>query len=690
MGRATFYISIHTKTEKLQKLTFTLFLFLFSLVVVSAQQGVVKGKVFDADLGESLISVTVAVVETGEGTVTDFDGEFILSLDPGTYTLEVSYVSYETQTISDVVVTAGQEVVLETIQLGAESELIDEIVITAEVIRSSETALMTIKRKSASLMDGISASKFEKIGDSDASQAVKRVTGVSVEGGKYVYVRGLGDRYTKTLLNGMEVPGLDPDRNSMQIDIFPTNLLNNITVHKSSLAELPADYTGGIVNIETKSFPEERSLDLSFGLGYNPSMHLNSDFVTAPKSSTDFLGFDDGLRGLPKGADATLIPTPISGHRVEDVNTFVNDFSPNLGTSRTTALPDFSLGLTYGDRKTFENEHELGYTFTGTYKSSRTYYDNIIYVDYQIPGESDVTELVRANTIQGQTGIENVLLGGMAGVAYKAGKTKHKVSLMHLQSGESGASQLSIDNNSDATGQSGYIAFSDNIEYSQRSVTNLLVNGDYELKNDLELDWNLSSTLSKLTDPDIRKTAFSEVAGTDLQFVAGAGGDPSRIWRFLEEVNHAGKIDFKKKFQLFSEEATFKFGAGHVLKERDFNILSYRLNFFGSQPEWTGDASEVVTADNLYPNGSIYYASGNNSPNPNEYNSTINNTSVYAAGEFNPLPSLKATVGLRAEKYIQRHTGRDSEFANSGTNGNNLDNEAVSYTHLTLPTICSV
>ncbi len=98
--------------------------------------------------------------------------------------------------------------------------------------------------------------RISQIGDATAVEAAKRVTGVTVEGGKYVYIRGLGDRYSKTTLNGMDIPGLDPDKNTIQMDIFPTDLVSNIVVSKSFTADQPADFTGGFLNIETSAFPE--------------------------------------------------------------------------------------------------------------------------------------------------------------------------------------------------------------------------------------------------------------------------------------------------------------------------------------------------------------------------------------------------------------------------------------------------
>ena len=115
-------------------------------------------------------------------------------------------------------------------------------------------------------MDAVSAQEFKKAGDGNAASAAKRVSGVSIDGGKYVFVRGLGDRYTKTQLNGMDIPGLDPDRNSIQMDIFPANIIDNIKVLKSFSANLPADFTWVVVDIETKSIPIETNFSTYYNL----------------------------------------------------------------------------------------------------------------------------------------------------------------------------------------------------------------------------------------------------------------------------------------------------------------------------------------------------------------------------------------------------------------------------------------
>lgn len=657
------------------KYTGTLILML-AFSAVFSQKGLVRGEVIEGATGEPLIGVTVAVKETTMGAVTDFDGKFELSLPIGIYDLQISFISFETVVIAGVEIKEGQVNLLNGIQLKESVEILEDVVITAQVIRTSETALLTIKRKSANLMDGISSANFRRIGDSDAADAAKRVTGVSVEGGKYVYVRGLGDRYTKTTLNNVDIPGLDPDRNSLQIDIFPTNLIDNMMVMKSSVAEMPADFTGGVVNIETKDFPDEKVFEVSFGASINPSMHFNPNYITYDGGRKDYLGYDDGTRALPNQARDEEIPSPINGSSDSEVSSFLRSFNPTLGAKNKSSFMDYSLGLSMANQISLGENRKLGYIFSTTYKNTTRYYDDVIYGEYQRLADPSVYELRYATTQKGVIGESNVLLGGLGGIAYKTRKNKLMLTLMHLQNGESRAGQFFIDNDGAAVGQSGYFAQSDNLEYSQRGLSNLMLNGQHHNQNSTwKIDWRISPTLSSLNDPDIRKTAFT-VRAADTLFIAGAGGNPTRIWRNLEEVNLVGKIDITKEYDLFSRNAKLKFGGSYLYKERDYEILSYDLQFFGGQPDFKANPNNVLTDEFLYPVGNVYYSSGNNTPNPNAYNSNVNNYAFYVSNEFAPTGNLKAIIGLRGENYVQRHTGRDVAYANFGV-GNNLDNDKV-------------
>ena len=647
--------------------------FMLASSLAMAEAGIIRGTVYEESTGEPLFGVAVKIQGTTIGAITDFDGKFQINAEEGSYNIEASFISFKTVTITDLEVLPGEVTIIDAIWMQDAVEELEAVIVTAEVIKNSESALLTVKRKSANVLDGISSESFRQIGDANAGEAAKRVPGVSVEGGKYVYVRGLGDRYTKTTLNGVDIPGLDPDRNSIQIDVFPTSLIDNMVILKSFSADLPADFTGGIVNIETKDFPEERVIDASFGVSYTPAMHFSDDFIKGDASNTDFLGFDDGLRALPDNARQVDIPSPLINSSDGEITSFLNQFSPELGATQETNFMDFSLGLNFADQLEIGGGYKIGYLLSGSYKNSTTLYDDAFFGEYQLSQNTDQLELVRATTQEGSFAENNVLLGGLAGIAIKNSNNKLKFNVMRLQNGESRAGQFDIDDDDTAVGKSGFIGVSDNLEYNERSVTNFLLNGEHFLADGAwQIDWRGSATISSQDDPDIRKSAFTISSQGEPIFSAGAAGLPLRLWRELDETNLVGKVDITRKYQLFNEDAKLKFGVSHVYKERDYEILTYSVNFFGNQPEWTGDPNEVWTDDNIFPNGTMYLASGNIFPNPNEYNGTVNNTGVYASNEFVPFPKLKSILGVRMENFVQRHTGRSSQVT-----GLELDDEKV-------------
>ncbi len=650
-----------------------------------AQKGIIRGKVYDDKTGETLVGVTVIIPGTTQGTITDLDGEFSIETQAGKSSIQLSYISYNTLSINEIDVKPGEVTYLDNLRLKESSLELNEVVISAEIVRTTEMALQTVRRKSAVIMDGISASRMALIGDATAVEAAKRVTGVSVEGGKYVYVRGLGDRYTKTTLNGVNIPGLDPDRNSLQMDIFPSNLINNMLVLKNFTADLPADFTGGLLDIETKDFPEKKIFSYSFSTSVNPQMHFNPDYLSYDGGSTDFLGFDDGTRALPNGARSANIPTPVSGASSQEVNDFVSSFNPELGAKRQPSLPDFSASLTFGNQLELNEKEDgvkpkLGYIFSASYKSDYKYYSEVEYGEFQRFIDPTLNEMRYATIQTGEMGERNVLVGLLGGLAYKTQQSKYKLMAMHLQNGESRAGKFFIDNDGEAVGQSGYFATSDNLEYNQRSLSNLIFQGTHLLsKSNWELDWRVSPVFSLSNDPDIRKTAFTQTA-TDTFFNAGAGGNPARIWRNLNEFNGTARFDATKKYQWKEREGKFKVGTYYTYKQRFYEILFYDIQFFGPQDWPNPDPSVVLDPNYLYPNrpNAIYYQSGNNNPNPNEYSSNIHNTAAYVSNELELLPRLKTILGLRLEHYVQRHTGRDQAWASGDyTNGRNLDNDVV-------------
>jgi hypothetical protein len=644
--------------------------------VINAQNGFIRGKIFDNESGETLPGINVNIEGSNLGTVSDFDGNFNISIEPGIYSLKISFISYETLIISGVEVKSKDVTLLDNIRLKETRIELAEVTITAKEIRNTESALNTIKMKSANMMDGISSSTLKKIGDSDVASSMKRVTGVSVDGGKYVFVRGLGDRYTKTTLNGLDIPGLDPDRNSLQIDLFPTSIIDNLVVHKSFSAELPADFTGGIVNIEIKDFPETKKGSVSLGLGYNPNSHFNNQYLTYDGGKTDYLGFDDGTRSIPvtenipNFIDALTSPNGSNGNKYKEI---LGSFNQNMAAIKEKSFMDYSFGITYGNQHPFKKV-TIGYNFAISYKNTTDFYEDSEYGRYGLSSD-DSYELVKRTLQKGDYGENNVFLSGLAGFAIKTKNSKFRVYLLHLQNGESKAGVfdfVSSDLGSEFNG------FQHTLDYSQRFLSNVLIDGKHAFSDGKwSIEWKFSPTLSRMEDPDIRFTRYVERNGKLT--VGTESGFPERIWRNLEESNLSGALHIIREFNFNEQKAKLKFGGAYTNKERDYSLRKFVFNVREWAEPLTGKPNELFDPANLWPrNGNLNQGTAYEAPffplNSNQYNASVNYSAAYISLEIGLLKKLKSIVGVRFENYIQYYTGQNQQGTLVLKNSKVLDN----------------
>ncbi len=631
---------------------FLTFCSLFISTFLVAQSGTVKGILTDAANKEAIPFANVLITGTASGFTTDLDGSFSHDLGAGTYSFQVSYLGYSTKNIEGIEIKAGETTEL-NIEIEEMGQQLDEVVISAKQLRNTENAVMALQRKSTNLVNGISSQSFRKNGDSNAGAAIKRVTGVSIEGGKYVFIRGLGDRYSKTILNGLEIPGLDPDRNSLQIDVFPTNIIDNLLVSKTSRADLSGDFTGGVVNIETKDFPEEKTMAVSLGLGYNPNMHLNNNFLSAERSNTDFLGFDNGLRDLSINKYQQF-PSPIHD---PNLTTLTSRFENNMSTERSNSLANLNVGFSIGNQIE-KGEATIGYNAVLGYRNNTTFFQDAVFNNYIKSSDAGEMGLLQDRASRGDIGINNTLLSGMVGTALKY--KGHKISLMalHLQNGESKSGLFERDTYIRASNS----ILSDNIEYTERSITNFLLKGSHALSNTFELDWKFSPTISKIEDKDIRVTPFKLNDDGQLSFEPSEGAQPRRLWRNLDEINYSGKIDLKKTLTVSDKEIALKFGVSNIYKQRAYGILSYLVNVKGQNDlELTGDPNELLLPENLWtPETQVgTYVAGNFEP-ANTYDATQNTLGAYVMTDLELFSNLKANIGLRAEKFLHQYTGQNN------------------------------
>lgn len=638
-----------------------LILLLLPLGFLSAQTGTVAGNIIDGEFVEPMAFANVLVKGTTIGTTSDFDGKYQIDLEPGTYTIVFSFVGYTTQEISAVVIKAGEVTPLD-VTLGTNS--LETIVITTSAKRNTETSVLNLQKKSVVVLDGLSAQSIKSTGASNLASAVKNIPGVSIEGGKYVYVRGLGDRYTKSILNGIDIPGLDPDRNTIQMDLFPTNILDNVIVLKSASAEYPADFTGGIVDIVTKDFPTKPEYTISLGTGYNPDMHFNDKFLTYTGSDTDIFGYDDGTRDLPIHR---YQPIPGTFENKLLLNTLTSRFQSELMAKQETSNANFDFGFTLGNQYAIGNDN-IGYQASFSYKNETTFYENRkdgAYVKNN--SDSSINNLNFVLDSNGAEGINNVILNGMLGLAYKTDKSKFKVNLLHIQNGESTAGTFDQVISQDGVG-GGLEPLSKNaLTYTERSVTNLLLNGSHRLSDDenaFNLEWKFSPTFSKVMDKNHRITPLQQSGEGDYFISPSASTFPLQLWRNLIEENWAAKIDIDKTIELFGKPAKLKFGGAYTYKFRDFSIDDYTFNISGDDSFIAdGNVDNLLAPENLWnptTDSGTHLVFGDQF-NPNDaYEGEHAIGATYFSAEFNVTEELKTVLGVRTEFFNSYYTGQNN------------------------------
>lgn len=626
---------------------------------MQAQKGSVSGTLLEAESGFTVIGATVVLLGTDYGTATDLDGIYQFdNVDVGTYTIEFSYIGYETKTIENIEVKLNEVTTIDA-KLGEAPVEIATVVVTAEATTNTETALLTMQKKSSSILDGISASQISKSGDNDAASTIKRITGVTVEGGKYVYVRGLGDRYSKTTLNGSDIPGLDPNRNTVQMDLFSTNLLDNILVYKSFTPDLPGDFTGGYVDIKTKDFPDAFTLNASASIGYNTIATFNSNLLRAPAGKTDWIGFDDGNRKLPTAVEGTAIPNyNPSVFNLADAQLLINQTNsfPSTWQTSTQAQPfNHNLAVSVGDQFKF-GKRSLGIIGALTYQRNYSGYQDGDYGIYALTDFYDnAGGLTPELTLKDNKGQSEVLWGALFNLSYKP-SPMHKISLtaLHNQSATSTMRTLHGTKQSDDPDE---VFYTQTTRFLQRGLSTLQLGGKHVLANvkDFKINWRLSYANSEQDDPDLRFFTYRYRPNSDTYIVKLASDrPPSRFYRNMQQGTLSGRLDIALPFRQWNEQKSkFKWGGAYTSKNRTFR--ENRFIFNNALPAFDGTTDSYFQTLGLNPENDGYAnrAYGayvvNGLDTANNYDANQDVIAAYAMVQLPLTARLKFIGGLRVE-----------------------------------------
>ncbi|NCB09592.1 MAG: TonB-dependent receptor, partial [Bacteroidia bacterium] len=318
-----------------------------------AQTGIIKGTITDSKTRESLIGTTVLIQGTTQGTITNFDGEFIISkVNPGKYNLVISFISYETQIIP-VEVASDRETVL-NVSLQPATLDIGEVQVVAKKREDTEVSLLTSLKSSDLIMSGISAQQIGKSQDKDAAEVIRRVPGITITDGRFVIVRGLVERYNSVMLNNATAPSFEADKRAFSFDAIPSGMIENILIYKSPAPELPADFAGAAIEVKTKNVADQNAFSISYGNKFVQNATFNDKVLTHEGSKTDWLGNDNGTRAIPGGVPGTkefsaLYIWPNASEylqKTDEINRISLLFPNNWEYSTKSPFPDQSLSAT--------------------------------------------------------------------------------------------------------------------------------------------------------------------------------------------------------------------------------------------------------------------------------------------------------------------------------------------------------
>jgi len=534
---------------------------LLSAILLNAQTGSIVGKLTDKENNnEPLPFATVVVKGTTTGTTTDFDGLYELpDLEPGNYTLEFSFVGYEIVEIA-VTVTAGK-VTAVNVPMGASTAALDEVVITTTVRKESEAALLLDQKKAVAIKQSIGAEELSRKGVSDAAGAVTKISGISKqEGGGNVYVRGLGDRYLNTTYNGLPLPANDIEKKNIDLNLFSSDVIQNVGVSKTYAANFYGDFAAGNIDIVAKEYTGDFFLDVNAGYNYN-SNAIDKSFVKS--EGTGYFGFYNRYRNNPFAV--------IQSHGVDPVN---------IGS-------DFGFEGSFAGGKSWEvgEESRLSLFTTASFGSS---------FEYRRGQAANVTAL--ANTIfQDAEEFEFARnTTAMANVVYRI-NNDHKVKFnsLFINSAEDIVGRFGIDgrgyNRNTIADNDDFGFFTQNVQFEQDMIFVNQILGTSNFNEKLKLDYGLGYNNVLARQPDRRRIALERFENTldddpttNAIFFKNVEFDNQRYFQNIEDNEFNVRVNLSYET---SEQLKFNFGYNGRTKERTFDNQRYGYDIKNPETE---------------------------------------------------------------------------------------------------------
>lgn len=583
----------------------SLIVFLVSLLsfqFASAQTGKISGKVLNQK-NEAITGVSVKLVGAPGGVTTDLEGRFTLTLSIGKkYELEFSAVGYAPKTVSDIELTTGQVTELNII-LEVSNKNLGSVTVTATrstARRETVNSIIQFQRNTNTVASVISAESIRRSPDKNTGEVLKRIPGTSIQEGKYLVVRGLSDRYNTALLNGIQLSSTEPDRKTFSFDIFPSNMIDNIIINKAFVPEYPGEWGGGMVQVNTKDIPSSNFFTIQVGTGFN-SRTIGRDFYDYDGGKYDFIGIDDGARGLPDGfLDKTQFGNASDAQKVQLGKQIGTQWAVNQRTAPINASFQLSGGF---NTKLFKKDFGaiLGITYNRSHRNLE--FENSFYSF----DNSNSSLLFDYNSHKYSS---DVLAGVLANFALKL-NNNNKITLKNI---------LNV-NSSDYTTLRTGLDFEQNssigenirareLAFKSNTFFNTQLGGEHNIPGlKSKINWYGNFNILDAYVPQQRRVQYNQSRETaDAPYLltlseARSQKTGSVFYSTLSDYIYNGGADITTNFNLFENRQTIKAGYLLQVKDRLFNSRPFSIYLTdGTSPLRQLPEDQVFAPENFEPN----------------------------------------------------------------------------------------
>lgn len=546
------------------------------LIAQKVPAGRIVGRVIDAATGQGIADAGVQVVGTTIGVQSGVDGRFALNGIPaGTVTLHVRRIGFTAKTITGLLLE-GHQTLEQNVTLAAAAARVAAQVVTASSERGTVNAALDAQRTAVGVVNAITSEQISKSPDGDAAQAVQRVSGVTVQDGRFVFVRGLGERYTTASLNGARVPSPEPEKRVVPLDMFPSGLLQSVTTSKTFTPDQPGDFAGAVVDIRTREFPAQRTVSLQATGGY--AARASGASVLTPRGvGGESFAMVGSKRNLPPLV-ASLGNFQGINLNQADQNLLISQFRNAWTPTRSTAAPNSSAALSVGGSDAVFS-HPVGYLLSGSYAYGTDLKDNQLRALADRGNESGTTKPI--DEFIGQTASQSVLWGGLANVSTMIG-TASRVSF-------NGMYDRTADNDARVERgrfeNEGIDARITRMQYVQRAVRSSQLAGEHQLGAH-RIDWAWTGSGVSRDEPDRSEfvQAITKVAdGSDILHWLNTGNEGAvRTFSTLNESNNEGKLNYQLDWSAFGRQHSVKIGALGRQTTRTADTHAYSISAPGA------------------------------------------------------------------------------------------------------------